>query len=125
MSEEFNWVERRAECSIVKVFAELEMGVKSDVETKNRVKPQTDETVFHFISSTERFKVIRDTKSRSPQSVEFSRTEGTIVVERNGKKLLKATLTLNADGECRLKVGGKELEQWQFRRVALEELLFD
>jgi hypothetical protein len=33
-------------------------------------------------------------------------------------------LTLNNNGECRLRVKDEELEQWQVRRMALEELFF-
>jgi ornithine cyclodeaminase/alanine dehydrogenase-like protein (mu-crystallin family) len=37
---------------------------------------------------------------------------------------LQASITLNSDGQCKLKVGNDELEQWQVRRMALETLSF-
>ena len=39
------------------------------------------------------------------------------------KLMFDATLTLNDKGECRLKIGEKELDFWQFRKLALEDLL--
>lgn len=37
---------------------------------------------------------------------------------------LRATITLNNEGRCMLKVDGEELEPWNVRRMALEDLFF-
>jgi len=34
-------------------------------------------------------------------------------------------MALNDDGECRLRVKTKQVEFWQFRRMALESLFFE
>ena len=59
------------------------------------------------------------------ESLEFIYTESGINV-RNEKHEVKlsANLTLNDQGECKLLMDGKELDEWQFRRRALEELFF-
>jgi len=46
------------------------------------------------------------------------------VNDKDGKKILEATLTLNDSGECRVKIGGQEYELWQMRKKALENLFF-
>ena len=62
---------------------------------------------------------------RSTERVEFCRCEKTIQVnDKDGKKILEATLTLNDSGECRVKIGGQEYELWQMRKKALENLFF-
>jgi hypothetical protein len=38
--------------------------------------------------------------------------------------LFRASITLTNGGQCKLRVGEEELEQWQFRRMALEKLFF-
>jgi hypothetical protein len=38
--------------------------------------------------------------------------------------LLEAGLTLNDEGECRLRTGEQELTFWQFRKRALYNLFF-
>lgn len=121
-----NWVERRAACSIVQVFAELEMGVKGDIEERNRLRTEGETVKFEFASTSGRFRAIRNSQSRAPMYAEFSSSSGYIVVEyNNGTQGIRAHVTLNDEGECRLRHGSKELEYWQFRRIALEALFFD
>ena len=42
-----------------------------------------------------------------------------------GKPNLMATLTLSNDGECRVMIGSREYDLWQFRKMALEHLFFE
>jgi hypothetical protein len=59
------------------------------------------------------------------KSVIFSLAEHAIVVKDDaGKSMFEVTLTFNDAGECRLHVQDQELESWQVRRMALEDLLF-
>jgi hypothetical protein len=59
------------------------------------------------------------------RSVDFVCTRDEIQVSDDKDQLLySASLTLNDEGKCRLRVGDKELTQWQFRRMALEKLFF-
>ena len=47
-----------------------------------------------------------------------------VVVDENDKELFSASVTVNNDKECVVVVGDEELEQWQFRKKALETLFF-
>ena len=59
------------------------------------------------------------------KSVIFSLTEHAILVQDDkGKPMFDVTLTFNDDGDCKLHVNEQELDFWQVRRMALEELLF-
>ena len=70
------------------------------------------------------FTVSRMTRSGA-QTLTFRKTDsGVKVTAEDDKVLHAATLTLGEDGECRLKLNREELEFWQFRRRALEDLFF-
>jgi hypothetical protein len=56
--------------------------------------------------------------------VNFSLEGDEIVVCAGNEIILRATITLNNEGRCMLKVDDEELEQWQVRRMALEDLFF-
>ena len=118
----FDWVKARAECSVNVVFKSICVGIENDVAARNALpgvgspfvaKYEGDELIV--------FKNIQ----RSPFFT-FRQTENGIEVINGHTKAvrLSASLTLNDDGECRLKIGDKECEFWQFRRRALEELFF-
>jgi hypothetical protein len=134
MSQEdhdFNWVEARSRCSAAKVFHEIRLGIDGDVKTRNAERPNPPRYVFDTAIKDNTVVVmvtgIGDMAEalQFPQSVTLRLTEaGISVYDKNNKHLWDATLTLNDDGECRLKVNGQELEFWQFRRRALEDLFF-
>lgn len=42
----------------------------------------------------------------------------------NNKEMMSATVTLTDDRECRIVVGLEIIEEWQFRKRALEFLFF-
>jgi hypothetical protein len=54
----------------------------------------------------------------------FSLAEHAIVVKDEAGAMFEVTLTFSDEGECKLHIHQKELESWQVRRKALEELLF-
>lgn len=59
-------------------------------------------------------------------AVDFALQGEAIVVNGTGlSQGFVATITLNPDGECKLKVAGVELDRSQVLRMALEELSFD
>jgi len=126
MSEDFDWVKARAACSIAVVFKELQMGVKADVEIANALPGREGQFKVADGGDSDHFAVVRDQPRGNTDSVEFVRSGGRITAAHSRTKAkVEATLTLNDDGECRLKVNGKEVGQWQFRRKALEDLFFD
>jgi hypothetical protein len=123
MNSDFNWVKARAECSAAQVFKELELGAKEDVEKRNLLR--SPEEQFRFLvaqAGPDRFAVIREA-ARGSRSVDFMLAHSIISVDA-GLSKFSGVITLNNFGECRLRVGNDELEQWQFRRKALEQLFF-
>jgi hypothetical protein len=126
---EFDWVTERANCSLQKFFADLQMGSKTDVDIKNKLLRDASEPgKFVVTPNGDRFTVLREGnghRSIGLWSVEFSLGESGISVSSNdGMIQFTGALTLNNNGECRLRVKDEELEQWQVRRMALEELFF-
>jgi hypothetical protein len=131
----FGWVDRRADCSLFAVFSELKMGVKNDIEARAKQGPKQapDQPVrFRFKpdeNNENRFSVLREGHQLAA-SVEFGcDAKGIYASDGTGKDLVRGTVTLNDEGDCRLKVadasgGIAEVTCWQFRRRALEELFF-
>jgi hypothetical protein len=128
MNEEgknFDWVTALSECSLSVVFEELRQQVKGDVDKAQSQRPKQAHYGFRFVStSTKSFSVL----------VEGNKIRGTIWFENTGKEIsvrgendfpkLSATVTLNKDRECRIRIDGQEYELWQMRRMALETLFF-
>jgi hypothetical protein len=84
--------------------------------------------VYGFITTAHgnRFSVVLQSTGLESRSVVFEQTEvGVVVKDGDDNEVLEATLTLNNQGECRLKVGKEELEFWQFRRLVLEDFFFN
>jgi|SRR5271169_6739144 len=126
----FNWVKSRGDCSIAAIFKALELGVCADVDAvKVLLRPEGGST-FSIVASYKRFSVIREeaASSKSPlgssRDVNFVLEGHEIVISEGNRERFKATITLNNEGQCKLVVGQNELEQWQVRRMALEELFF-
>ncbi len=122
--ESFDWVKARAECSLDRIFQLVCLGLETDVKRRNeQLSPNL--TPFSSAYEDRDFAVFRRTQT-THKLHRFSRTENGIkVTDTAGKPILQATLTLCDDGLCRLKIGDVECEFWQFRRRALESLLFD
>jgi hypothetical protein len=126
MSGDFDWVNARAACSLSVVFKELEFGARHDIDAIKVKRPDAEGEFKVVLDDGQRhFAVIRERRTRT-DSVNFTLEDTQIIVKNPGPGGVSfiATLTLNDNGECRLKVNGKELEQWQVRRKALEDLLF-
>ena len=121
--ENFDWVTARAKCSLVEVFEKLRLQVGVDVQTRNKLLSDPRDA-FSVIESEAKpsFSVI--VPSNPLPSITFSLSDERIGVSHKGRLIFEATLTLGDDGECRLKINGKERELWQMRRMALEELFF-
>jgi hypothetical protein len=120
----FNWIKARADCSLAQVFKQLELGARNDVDTANAQRMAEDRHKFSISASAGRFSVTRESSRALPLSVDFSLEGNEIVVCAGNEIILKATITLNNEGRCMLKVGDEELEQWHVRRMALENFFF-
>jgi hypothetical protein len=130
----FDWVTARAQCSAIHVFKQLEFGAAEDVAVANSVQSAGNIYVFGVVgNSGNMFSVVRQVRrsaisaSSAPEkTVDFYLEDDRIVVRRGiQNEQITATLTLDDEGRCKLRVGERVLDQWQFRRLALESLLFE
>jgi hypothetical protein len=120
-TDDFDWVKARIACSPFAVFQQLQLGCERDVAERN--EPSVEPVLFRTVADRESFVVFRE-GGRLSAVVEFSWSRTGIAVRRDGSPFLEAIPTLNDDGDCLLKVGEDELTCWQFRKRALEDLLF-
>ena|ERR1700733_12986531 len=129
---ELNWVEKRASCTVAKVFNQLCDGIVSDVAIYNSVRQLSENLRFRadmHSSGTTIYVANPSSIPRARLAVGVVQNQIIVHEEWNGKKW-GVTIGLNDEGRCTLRLksdDGKEteLEQWQFRKKALEELLFE
>jgi hypothetical protein len=138
-SDKVRWVEKRAACTISKVFQTLRGEVEKDVEERvclftdaDRARRLSLEFGHHGFG---RFSITRNGLTQ-PAAVYFRLDvqSGTISARDDSNKiLLEATITMDDAGDCLLRITeaelsalvGTELTTWQFRRRALENFFFD
>lgn len=134
MSEPFEWVQRRHECSLSLMFIKLRHGVEKDVNKRNALRDERNEKAVTFNvenieGEADSFQVFIQTNQKI-EGVKFVKTADTIAVQelKTARLLFEGSLALNEEGDCRLKVASgkerKELELWQFRMRALEDVFF-
>jgi hypothetical protein len=120
----FDWVTARSQCSLPNVFHALRLEVEEDVKTRNALCPNNSPYEFSVVEEGDHFIALLEAKDVR-RSVRFSLAEHAILVrDDQGQKTLDVIVFFTDDGQCRLKVNEKELELWQVRRMALEELMF-
>jgi hypothetical protein len=126
---DFDWVAARHKCSAAVVFEALLHLAQQNVETANALRKSNGLSADAHVQATVPgvFAVLRGLHG-PPHTVRFRLDrEGSIGVDYQGvpnTESFTGTLTLNNDGECRLRVGTQELDLWQVLRLALEPLLF-
>ncbi len=121
---EIRWVRERHSCSAYAMFVKLKLEIENDVKERNDVRPEERWYGFRVVSRGSAFSVVRD-GNRIGKSVTFSLENEEIVVKDDDDKIvLKASLTLNDEGQCRFKINGKERESWHLRKMVLEEMFF-
>jgi hypothetical protein len=110
-------------------FNRLYLEVNEDVEIRNSLLPPGAGHRFNpptASSDGNRFTVAVSGKIALNRPITFRLRESDIaVLNGDDKPMFTATVTISDDGECRLRVGGQELEFWQVRRRALEHLFFE
>lgn len=126
---DLNWVDERTKCKPCEVFKQLQYEVEKDVEVRKASvtadQKKEDCIGFRFkVQGQDSFIVWRN-GAGIVSSVEF-RLENQAIVVRDSKHqiILTASLTFNDQGRCMLVVDKVELERWQMRRRALEDLFF-
>ena len=106
------------------MFKALELAIHEDVERISaKIKPESMMR-FEVASRAKRFSVIFESNEYATETVDFVLSGKEITVGSEGKTKFTATVSLTDSGRCKLRVGDKELEQWQVRRMALEDLFF-
>ena len=126
---DFDWVTTRASCSVQGVFALLLLETEKDVKRRNSLLGAEKGFRFEFEGTESSFQVSKiinglSSHAYNPKSVQFSVNGESIAVSGSVKAAFSATVALNNDGDCRLKIGDEELMNWQFRMRALQELFF-
>ena len=122
--QELNWVEKRAACKIAEVFHQLCIEIGNDIITINGTKYK--ELYFKQESLSDGTVVIGQPNRTPRLTVSIGIVDQQIIVRDQATPDEWATrVGLNNEGRCVLKLqDGSELEKWQFRKKALEGLLF-
>lgn len=126
--QELNWVELRAACSAERLFVELQSGIENDVAAINRVGNVEPDSQYRFMAqATTDGRVFVVRQAGGGPRVKLGVHKGRIFVEDEATpSKWSARVTFSNEGRCRLKLDeGDEIEQWQFRKMALHNLFFD
>jgi hypothetical protein len=129
-SQEFDWVAKRAACTVAAVFNELCDAIKGDVIAINSARSLSPVEIFEAKMVRGDCITVRQPNLFSTKTITITASDSEIVVngDWDGTKSWSATVGLNDEGLCVLRLeDGKdrpELEQWQFRKRALEGLFF-
>jgi hypothetical protein len=106
----------------------LKLRVSEDVLTRQGLRKNNPEFGFEdsfiFTPTVSKFSVVRQSHAGS-RSVTFAfRRTRIVVLDSDDKEFMSATVTLADDRQCKIVVGQEVLEEWQFRKKALESIFF-
>jgi hypothetical protein len=125
--EELNWVEKRAACTVATVFNQLCDKIRDDVQAFNSIFQLAESNRFQADVHSSGTTIVVG----QPNEVPRKRTYIGIVKDRIqvlhewDKTKWEVSVGLNNEGRCTLRLDDRtELEQWQFRKKALEGLFF-
>jgi hypothetical protein len=123
-----NWVEKRAACTVATVFNQICDGVGNDVAEFNSVSSLSEENQFRADLSQAGNGIAIGQPMRIPRKrviIRADQSEIVVIQEWSGGEQWAATVGLNDEGRCTLRLKDQtEIEQWQFRKRALEALFF-
>jgi hypothetical protein len=126
-TQELDWVTVRAECTIRSVFKRLCDETKIDVSTRNKYLSESQKNngmSFSVEEKDEESFVVYRNGSGITSSVSFAIFGTCIKAIGGGTVTIEATMGMNDSGRCMLRMKGAEIENWQFRRKAMESLFF-
>jgi len=123
--QNFDWVNARADCSLLPVFRKLELDCGDDVAAMNK-RSEANGSQARFLSQS------NDAKT---QFWVFGNIDSSLLVKfvlfadrievATPSQTFAISLTLDNDGKCKLRVNdGEVLDQWQLRKLVLEDLFF-
>lgn len=121
----WSWVNTAALCSVGKMFDELKLDLKRDVEERNALLTAAEP--YKFTATPKNGVVIVSLDGNNVHhSVAFSMSKDGIAVSNDTDGVMfVAALALNDEGACRYKVNGQECGSWQMRKRALWKLFFE
>jgi hypothetical protein len=128
--QELNWVEKRASCTIAAVFNQLCDGIADDVRAINSARSLSGDNQFLAQMAGEGIAIVVAQPNRIPRARVIVRMDSAAIVvirdrQYQVEESWEVTVGLNDEGRCVLRLeDGAELEQWQFRKRALEQVLF-
>lgn len=128
--QELDWVRIRAACTIATVFNQLCDGIMGDVQAINSARGLSGDSRFLAEMAGEGTAIVIAQPNLIPRIRVIVRMDSAtiaVVRERQYKKeeTWEATVGLNNEGRCILRLEDVEVEQWQFRKKALEGLFFE
>ena len=125
---ELDWVSKRAACSVRTIFKELVEGIENDVISINgTLNEYEDKFAATMLSDNATIVIGKQGFSRAYSRVKVGISDKSIVaVDEAAKNTITATVSLNTEGRCvlRLAPDGTQIEQWQFRMMALQSIFF-
>ena len=121
--EELDWIKVRSECTVALIFEKLFLEIKHDVEQVNSANSNRQ---FKIVRDSGYFTVYQEGLLIGNRSVVFKRDQESIEVSfhSTNKEAMVARIMVNDYGKCCLRVKDRERCSWQFRKDALEDLLF-
>ncbi len=125
--QELNWVEKRAACTVGQMFNKLCNDFEGDVSAINTVRKLSDNNRFCINPVGDGSTIVIGQPSRFPRVVvKIGVVENEIEVQDGAtRSAWRVGIGLNNEGRCTLRLNeSTELEQWQFRKKALEGLFF-
>lgn len=125
--QELNWVEKRAACSTAQAFNQLRSSIKNDVALLNSINKLPSDQQFVVETGSNGYALcVAHLGPTVGRTVDIDLVENRIVVRHGGKPPdWWVEAKLNSEGRCILRLENEtELEQWQFRKKALEGLFF-
>ena len=119
-----DWVAQRFACSLPAVFKNLRLQIEEDVKTRNALRPENAPYEFFIADKNGEF-VVSVRSGDTSKAVAFRLAPHAIVVGDDvGNSMFEISLSFSDQGHCQLIANNQTLEDWQVRRLALEDLLF-
>jgi hypothetical protein len=123
--QELNWTKLRAECSVIEMFKSLQLGIEDDIATFNKIPVRSPHEGFASSLTQDGSVFIVTQRERvGPRVVFFIKEEKIEIRDEATRKNYVASVILNDEGRCKLRIEDREMELWQVRRLALEPLFF-
>ncbi len=122
---ELNWVKERAACTAERIFFQIVDGIKKDIAERNIINSKAA-FLSDLSGDGKTFVVGEGGNFARSERIRITALDGKIeMIDDFRKMVIDAEVFLNDEGRCKLRLSdGKELEQWQFRRMVLEDLFF-